>query len=272
MSSSPDMPSSDHPATPVSPPSFLFAAYQTDVGLEREHNEDSLFTFATAQETDLGRRSIGLFMVADGMGGHQHGEVASEMVIRQVARQLLQSLPLVPDGLPPQQTYDLLIQQAILHANEQLMAQVQGAGTTLTLVLIIEQEMTLAHIGDSRAYLWTPQAFRQLTTDHSLVARSIAEGVLDPQEADDHPQKNILYRAIGQNSEPEIELTHLTLPMSGAVLLCSDGLWGQVSDADMQVILAAAPTPQTAVATLVDQARQHGGDDNISAILIQMRR
>jgi protein phosphatase len=158
--------------------------------------------------------------------------------------------------------------EALSEANLAIHEAVPEAGTTLTAALIIGTRAYIGHVGDSRAYLVTEKGLQQISQDHSHVARLIEVGQVTPEEAMTHPQRNLLYRALGQGGSMEVDTYFQLLPAGSQLLLCSDGLWGAVSEREMAAIIAAAPSPQIACRTLIEAAITHGGDDNITTILI----
>ncbi len=246
----------------------------SDVGLVRPHNEDSLLT---SESTFLGndiRESIGLFIVADGMGGHQAGEVASSLATRIVASQLTQEVYtpyLLRDVLAEANPLPLVeaLQKAVEAANQAVHSQVPGSGTTLTCALIINSRAYLAHVGDSRAYLYYNQQLTQITRDHSYVDKLVELGQLSVEAAAVHPHRNVLYRAVGQGDQLEIDIHSLDLLQGSRLLLCCDGLWGMLTDAALQAVLASAATPQDACEQLIAAANEAGGRDNITAVIIE---
>ncbi|MGD8632477.1 MAG: protein phosphatase 2C domain-containing protein [Anaerolineales bacterium] len=241
-------------------------------GIERSHNEDALLVINSTAAGEPTTPNFGLFIVADGMGGHRAGEVASAVSIRTVARrvteqtiaQMLGSDP--DDELEPLQD---LLRTAIEEANEAVVEQVPGGGTTLTAVVMMGPQLTIGHVGDSRAYLLQDGRAEVLTRDHSLVERLRELGQLTPEEAAVHPQRNVLYRAIGQGANLEVDVSSLPTPKSGYLMVCSDGLWGVLGDERMKQIIADAPSPQIACEQLVDGANAAGGPDNITVILVR---
>lgn len=245
------------------------------IGKVRTTNEDSLFslTFTTAGN-DISH-AIGLFIIADGMGGHHHGEIASWLSVNTVAHYLLEMLLphlLSTSILPPSEiSLHELVQTAFKNAQDGVTQTAAGSGTTLTMALIIDQQLTIAHIGDSRCYIKTPtQLFTQLTHDHSLVNRLIEIGQITPTEAASHPQKNVLYKAIGQKGSVEPDLMTISLDHGTELLLCSDGLWGQLTNQKLNDTLEKNVSLQDAAESLVNSANKTGGPDNISVILVKV--
>ena len=251
----------------------LLVGRASDVGLVRSHNEDASLIVESVMEGDQILETIGLFVVADGMGGHQAGEVASALAARIVASYLLQDI-YIPylrqathqaDQLPLTEA----LQQAVEAANQAVHDQVPGSGTTLTCALIIGARAYLAHVGDSRAYLYYNQELKQITRDHSYVDKLVELGQISAEAAAVHPQRNVLYRAVGQGDQLEIDIYLLDLPSGSRLLLCSDGLWGMLADSIIQAVLASARSPQDACQDLIAAANEAGGRDNITAIVVE---
>ena len=270
------MPPTTESATPTSEyrPGHWRIGRASDVGLVRPHNEDSLLTSESIFQGNAVDDSIGLFIVADGMGGHQAGEVASSLAARIVANHLTRDvyMPyLLRDVQPETNTMPLVeaLQNAVEAANQAVHTQVPGSGTTLTCALIINSRAYLAHVGDSRAYLYYNQQLTQITHDHSYVDKLVELGQLSVEAAAVHPHRNVLYRAVGQGDQLEIDVHLLDLPQSSRLLLCCDGLWGMLSDAEIQATLATAPTPQEACDQLIAAANKAGGRDNITAVIVE---
>ncbi|HEU5034700.1 MAG TPA: Stp1/IreP family PP2C-type Ser/Thr phosphatase [Mycobacteriales bacterium] len=233
--------------------SLRYAA-RSDVGLLREGNEDSMYA---------GPR---LLAVADGMGGHAAGEVASRVVIETIAGL---------DTQPPGGDQQAALQQAVQTANGYLRdmvaadAALEGMGTTLTALLWVDQQLTLAHIGDSRAYLFRDGALQLLTHDHTLVQNLIDEGRISPDEASTHPQRSWITRALDGRSEVDLDLSDRDPRAGDRYLICSDGLSSYVSEDTMAEALAA-PDPQLACDQLVELALRAGGPDNITCIVADL--
>jgi len=257
----------------LEPPQLIVACAQS-IGKQRDHNEDALFTLTTTLTSDYGNAPFGLYIVADGMGGHQHGEIASGIAIRTVAntivRKLYTTLLNVKPSSPDESLLEIM-QESIQEAHRAITRQVPGGGTTLTSVLIFGNQMAIAHVGDSRAYsIGLNGHMEALTRDHSLVKRLVELGRITPEEAAVHPSKNILYRALGQGEPFDPDLNTMQLPESGYILLCSDGLWGVVPDDEIHHIVLTSQNLHEACKNLVKAANSAGGPDNITAILIRV--
>lgn len=246
----------------------------TDVGRVRNQNEDALFVMSGEQESSHAVPPFGLFMLADGMGGHQSGEMASALALRVAASWLLSHVffPLVDatDRGADQPSLTDVVREAVSQANRVVTRDFPGSGSTLTCGMILGDRLFVGHVGDSRAYLLrVDQPARQLTKDHSLVNRLMEMGQLTEEEAAVHPQRNVLYRAIGQGATLEVDVSTYALEPGDRLLLCSDGLWGAVDEAEMWRLIQAAPTPQQACAQLIDAANAAGGNDNITVVLLE---
>jgi len=256
-------------------PKGLLVGIAQHTGRVRTHNEDVLLVF-TGQLGGLETMpNFGLFVVADGMGGHALGERASGIAARTVAREALAAvLPFLlanPNSDTDRPSLLEIMEQAMNAANRAVFAGVpEGGGTTLTCALLIGEQLVLSHVGDSRAYLITPDGFEQLTRDHSLVQRLQELGQLSAAEAAVHPQRNVLYRAVGQGEGLEVDVESHRVPPGGALLLCSDGLWGLVPNERLESIIRQAPSLQAACEGMVAAANGAGGPDNITAVMVQL--
>lgn len=255
-------------------PGRMRIGWATHVGQVRNHNEDAILISESSQDGGETLPPFALVVLADGMGGHQSGEVASALAARTVAHHVIQQVYL--PSLTGQEEHNAnqpslseVLVEAVNLANRAVSSTVPGGGTTLTCALVIRSRAHIAHVGDSRAYLTTDDGLKQITRDHSLVDRLVEMGQLTPDEALNHPQKNVLYRAVGQSGVLEVETNMCSIPEGSSILLCSDGLWGLVSDDEMNRIIASTPSHQTACDALVEAANEAGGRDNITAVLIQ---
>ncbi|MFI5233496.1 MAG: Stp1/IreP family PP2C-type Ser/Thr phosphatase [Gemmatimonadales bacterium] len=228
----------------------------------RSGNEDNFF--AEADE----RR--GVFVVADGMGGHAAGEVASEMAVQIVARNLL-ALTSVVD----QAAHDKLA-QAMRDANraiyDRMLAEVdkQGMGTTASVLVLSDNQFLIGQIGDSRIYLLRDGALTQLTKDHSYVQEQVDAGLLTPEQARYHPYSNVITRCVGASESVEADIYNGEMKPGDVFLLASDGLTGMVDDRRLQAMLLARSGPGRIVDALIAEANGRGGLDNITAIVIQV--
>ena len=231
-------------------------AARTDTGRARSANEDSYWVHSP------------LFVLADGMGGAQAGEVASQTAVGVFSEE-----GGLPDGPG---TYEARLAALVAQANGRVYSQAQsdvqlaGMGTTLTVAYVGEDDLAIAHVGDSRFYVLRDGELTQLTDDHSLVGELVRRGQISAEEAEDHPQRSIITRALG--IEGEVTVDHFSWPVrdGDVFLLCSDGLTGMVSDARVAEILAGAPSLAVAAQQLVAAANEAGGRDNITVILFRV--
>jgi serine/threonine protein phosphatase PrpC len=255
------------------PGKHLVFGVQTDVGSVRTTNQDALYAmYGTHMSVDE-LPGFGIFVVADGMGGHHDGEkasaLASRVIARHVAEQFYMKLLVMRDG-DDRPIVSEVLNDAVLKANQIVGEQIPEGGTTCTATIILGDLAYIAHVGDSRAYLLSEEGIEQITRDHSLVQRLIELDQLTPDEAANHPQRNVLYRALGQNDSIDVDTITRRLPPGARLLLCSDGLWNHVPEALIVQIVRNAKTPQDACDQLIAKANERGGLDNITAILVQV--
>jgi len=243
-------------------------------GRVRTNNQDSTLTFFSNLTSSNEPPPIGLFVVADGMGGHHDGERASELTVQTLAQIVLNQI-IQPQMVEIENTAELrtipeVLTEAMSVANENVKEQVPDGGTTATCAVIRGDLAYIAHVGDSRAYLVNGDSMELITRDHSLVQRLIELGQLTEEEAEVHPQRNVLYRAIGQGDTIEPDTSMRRLPPASRLMICSDGLWSVIGDEKIKEVLQNTPDPQEACDILIEAANQNGGPDNISVVLIQM--
>jgi protein phosphatase len=258
------------------PPQILLGMAQS-TGMQRDHNEDTLFGMTSILADGNSDLPFGIFIVADGMGGHLNGEVASGAAARAICAYLIQHFYLqFLSGRPgsDQESFHEVMEKGMIEAQRAVLASAPGGGTTLTAALVLGDQVTLSHVGDSRAYfLYSDGRVEVMTQDHSLVKRLQDLGQIDEKEASVHPQRNVLYRALGQSEPFRPDISTHALPRNGYMLLCSDGLWGSVTgDEIARIVLASKDDLPSACQQLVDAANEAGGPDNISAVIIQYRQ
>lgn len=252
----------------------LLSACGQSVGKQRDLNEDSLLAITYTLAGNGGNTPFGLYIVADGMGGHKYGEVASNTAIRTVAGTILRKFHPYIFNLKPEplnESLQEIMHAAVEEAQKGIQREAPGSGTTLTAVLILGQQATIAHVGDSRAYMVYPDGRLQtVTRDHSLVKRLEELGHISQKEAANYPHRNVLYRALGQGDQLEPDIFTIPFPSGGLLMLCSDGLWGVISDQELLRAVREAPNLQLACQNLVAAANAAGGPDNISVVLVQL--
>ncbi len=246
----------------------------SDVGQVRSLNEDSTLTVEMVPTLRSQRYPVGVYLVADGMGGHEAGDVASQLVVQTIARRAANEiLSPAADG-PSLPNVGEWLSDVVTAANQVVYDERKKAGsdmgTTLVMALMVGDQATIANVGDSRGYLLTDTEIRQLTTDHSLVERLVAAGQIKPEEAATHPQKNVIYRVIGDRPKLEVDLFQQRLEAGQALLLCSDGLSGMITDQQIWQIWKSSVSPQEACRRMVEAANQAGGEDNVSVVVLQL--
>lgn len=281
----------------LSTPTSAQAAYATDIGRYRELNEDSVLIVDLRQCYESVNTHIGLYIVSDGMGGEAAGEVASRVSVRAVAEWVTDRL--ISASLrsthgsqiaEPTQTGSILLANdtgvdvkasqlltnGILHANNEILdyahyhPSTRGLGATVTAALLVGNVLTIGQVGDSRCYLFSAGKLEQLTEDHSLVERMVRRGELTREEARFHPHRNIIYRSIGSRDDLEVDIITRLVRRGDLILLCSDGLTGMLEDDDIAEIMSRKDDPWLIAKELVVAANAHGGEDNISVIVVRV--
>lgn len=248
----------------------------SDVGQVRDNNQDSVLSFVSSVSISQAEPNFGLFVVADGMGGHEHGERASAVAARVITKHVTNEifLPLLNGdmgGDADRPTITEVLREAVQQANRIVTEEVPDGGTTVTTAAIMGHAAYIAHVGDSRAYLITEDFVEQITRDHSLVQRLIELDQLTPEDAVEHPQRNVLYRALGQNEHLDVDPVFRQLPPSSYLLICSDGLWNLVKKEEIQqIVLEERENTQRACQRLVDTANDRGGSDNITVVIVRV--
>ncbi len=290
----------------------LTAADKTDVGKQRDQNEDSVYKrIESTQDGD-----IGLFIVADGMGGYKAGEVASKLTIETISSTLDSVFKPLPDqptikldlsSLPAKNldnnsdadatiiksnttsktrklsetsvsaAMEDRLRVAVQEANKAIVrygeqkSAARGLGSTVTAVLIQDDQAYIANVGDSRTYLLREDQLIPLTQDHSLVAKLVETKQITPDEVYTHPQRNLIYRSLGAGHRTvEVDVFHETLKDGDRLLLCSDGLWEMIRKQDLSSLLGEHQSPQIICNKLIELANENGGEDNITAIVVHV--
>ncbi len=237
---------------------MLYAA-KTDVGLVRERNEDSYI----AEKFD----NYHLFIVADGMGGHKSGELASRLAVSGIEKRCAEYFGHIPDG-------QLILRRAISETNREVFeraeheAENSGMGTTVTCAMIYNGDMYIGHAGDSRAYILREDELVQLTNDHSYIAELVRMGQISQEEAENHPRKNVITRALGTDSSLRTDTEQIRLKKGDYVVICSDGLTNHVADRELEDLLLSRGNVEEIAATLLQMALRRGGHDNITVIVM----
>lgn len=247
----------------------------SDVGLVRSINEDSLLTlnFDNAGLSDL---KVSLYAIADGLGGYRGGDIASKIALKVLTDNISKFI------LSTASQTDIHNQKLVLEAltvgvmaaNNEVVSQGLAHGnnmaTTLVTALLINDNAYIANVGDSRAYCLDEVQIHQITVDHSLVAKLVESGEIRPEELYTHPQRNIVTRWLGSQLNIEVDLFNELLNPNKSLILCSDGLWEMVKDFNIEKIIREQSTAQEACMQLVNMAKQNGGLDNISVIIVKV--
>lgn len=245
----------------------LIAAGLTDPGRIRKNNEDSYWV----------DQDLGLMIVADGMGGHAAGEVASQIAVEVVREQvkLTQKTGRIPSvGKKPEQLSNnaYLLSASVNMANEMIFSAAQknlekkGMGTTLVAVLVNKDLFSVAHVGDSRLYLYRNNALHQVTRDHSLVEENVSRGLMTREEAEQSDIKNVLTRALGIGEEVDIDIQDYAFQKDDVFMLCTDGLCKMVADAEVEKALKNLSNPTEMCHNLIGLANERGGRDNVTVV------
>lgn len=241
---------------------LLLHAARTDVGMIRSGNEDNF-----AAEADSQR---GLFIVADGMGGHAAGEVASEMAVQIVQRELTEIKDLETNGVERRVTDALKTANRAIHERTLIEVDKQGMGTTASVLIIAGRRYLIGQVGDSRVYLLRDGALSQLTKDHSYVQEQVDAGFLTPEQARYHPYSNVITRCVGASPDVDPDVYRGEVKLGDVFLVASDGLTGMVDDRRLQTLLISRASPDRKVHALISEANGRGGLDNITAIVVEV--
>lgn len=240
----------------------------THVGQVRSANQDSFLMEPTT----------GLYIVADGMGGHAGGEIASQLCVQEVARYVRENAETFsPNGgrVHPDPKISNVLAHAINHASTKIYERaleepsLRGMGTTATVCKIVDGHAYIAHVGDSRCYLMRCGFIYQITNDHSLVSEQVRAGILTKEEAELHHLRNVITRSVGYQEEEDVDTTSFMLEDGDLILMCSDGLHGKIADKELSVITKELETK--AVSKLVSLANERGGDDNITVVILKVK-
>ncbi|WP_165423870.1 PP2C family protein-serine/threonine phosphatase [Ktedonosporobacter rubrisoli] len=244
-----------------------------DPGIVRVNapNEDNLFAIQGMRAKQDGPEPVGLFVVADGMGGHAHGQEASRMAVQTISDVVA---PVILRSSEDENVFAELLKEGAHRANlaiyQRNRQQEHMMGTTMTAALVVGSIAYIINVGDSRTYLYRAhEGLRQVTRDHSIVARLVEDGVIAPDDIYTHPKRNQIYRCLGERASVEMDTFVEALQPGDVLVLCSDGLWEMVRDSDIHKIIAAsAPHPSQISTMLIQAALARGGADNVSVVVI----
>jgi serine/threonine protein phosphatase PrpC len=253
----------------------LAVGTRSDPGIKRKHkpNEDSMFAFQWDRTHNSQHQQFGLFVVADGMGGHANGQDASRLAIQTMIDFML---PRVISGeLMSDEAFQKLMGEGVQAANQAVhsrnMESHADMGTTMTAALVVGATAYVANVGDSRTYLYREgQGLSKVTHDHSVVASLVEAGIIKPDDIYTHPKRNQIYRSLGEKPVVEVDTFPVNLLPGDKLLLCSDGLWDMVRDPLIQEVLEKrADNPNETGQRLIKAALDGGGEDNVSVIVVQ---
>ncbi len=259
---------------------YVETAGLTHRGLVRTSNEDSLFFLDSSYPNAFGSKAFGIYLIADGMGGHEAGEVASETATRIISTNLLDK---IKSGAVLQSPSHA-VEQTIAYAHNEILKmardkpELRSMGTTVTTGLRLGLDLYIGHVGDSRAYLIRREMIQQLTEDHSVVAHLVKEGYITLEEARTHPDSGKIFRCLGVSADIAIDTCihkygqdKLTLLVGDCLVFCSDGLTGYVSDNEILKCINNRDSPEKTCRRLIDLANSRGGGDNTSVIIVRLK-
>jgi len=245
--------------------------WSLDKGSTRQNNEDSLAAVTLNRASEAESQAIGVYAVADGMGGHQAGEVASQLAVRTAVWRLMGNVAESGDDMP--ENCRQWLEGAVALANSVVREQAQekntDMGTTLVMAVVVGHDVHIANVGDSRAYLISPTTIRQITRDQSYTQALVDTGNITLEQAANHPHRNVLTQAVGSEEKVTADLFNETLGDAESLLLCSDGLWSTLGDDEIVHIVRAAATADAACQALIDACNAKGSLDNIAAVLVR---
>jgi serine/threonine protein phosphatase PrpC len=263
------------------PKMYVETASKTDMGMVRSNNEDSLFTIDESGSINSRFNSIGLYIIADGMGGHQGGEIASKIATQVVSATILDNLTNISKSQNPLS----IVKEAIEKASKEICdvagtrQELHSMGTTITMGLRLENELYIGHVGDSRAYLVRGQEIERLTADHSLIAHLLKEGTITPEEARTHPNRGVILRCLGLSGKVSVDSYYqdgkeakLLLKNNDRIIFCSDGLTDCVTDDEIYNYVTKFQTTGEVCEKLIELSNIRGGEDNISVIVVRVNQ
>ncbi len=267
---------------------MIRAACGTHPGQIRENNQDSVLAFVRGRELGV---ALGLFVVADGMGGHKAGEIASQLAVDTIRDNLAWMLEQDDAGatiLSPSSnssskesnlasSMETRLKQAVLSANDVIYeyalehpAEAGNLGCTVTCAMVYGNTAVIANVGDSRAYRWRKGELVQITDDHSYVWQLVSEGFIDEGEIYDHPQRNVITRALGNQPSVQVDMRSCKLESGDRLLLCSDGVWEMIRDPAEMAAMLEAELLEKVVGQLIEAANKYGGYDNIGVVVAEL--
>lgn len=237
--------------------------FLTDRGQVRSHNEDSggLYWNKTGQL---------LAIIADGMGGHQAGDVASQMATNLIENNWRESKTInTPEEAEKWLAETLTIVNQVVYEHSLNQEECKGMGTTVVIAICLDEFVTVAHIGDSRCYIYNEHGFKQITEDHSLVNALVQSGQISKDDAQYHPRKNVVLRALGTEDQVSSDITSISWEQGNKILLCSDGLTDKVMDEELSAFLQTQDQIDEIGKKMIQLANERGGDDNVSLVIVK---
>ena len=240
------------------------AVFRTDRGKVRVHNEDQGGIFFREEPSYMA-----FAIIADGMGGHRAGDVASEMTVS-ILKEAWEKTDLdeAPASIESFLQDQIQIANRELHRHSQTHEECEGMGTTIVAVLCTERSATIVNVGDSRCYLFNEDGFKQVTEDHSLVNELVRSGQISKEDAEHHPRKNVILRALGTEATVEVDVRTIVFEEGDLLLLCSDGLSDKLSEAEIRDILMSGQSLDEMADTFIQRANDNGGEDNITLAIL----
>lgn len=237
--------------------------FQTNVGRKRRSNQDTVGVYTNKVGIVIG-------IVADGMGGHQAGDAASQLAVTGLGTSWEKTVLETQEDVARWLVSGIQKENREIYEEGNVDPEKFGMGTTVVAVVMLKQEMLIAHVGDSRGYIIRDQVIKQLTSDHSLVNELVKTGEITSAMAEKHPKKNVLLRSVGVPGEVDVDITSVSVKTGDYILLCSDGLSNMLSDSEMKYIVLKEGLLSDKVAELVESANEAGGSDNITVLLIDV--
>ncbi|MGD8634463.1 MAG: protein phosphatase 2C domain-containing protein [Anaerolineales bacterium] len=234
-------------------------------------NNDALLLLTGSSDGNDDLPDFGLFCIADGVGDDSDGLKASSVAVRSIGRNMAQG-PILdflePEPLAHTRSLQEMMRLAIQQANREVRARAEGSTAAITSALVFDEQMILGHVGDTRAYIIDEEGIRQITRDHSLVQELVETGTITPEEALVHPQRDVLWNAMGKAIDVKVDIHVEAIPRDGFLLLCSDGLWGALNEEEILQSAHGSPGPHAYCEVLVEQAKRSGAEDDVSVVAV----
>jgi serine/threonine protein phosphatase PrpC len=240
-------------------------------GIGRASNNDALLLLTGSSDGNDELPDFGLYCISDGIGDEPDSLKASSIAVRSIGRNMAQGAILdflEPDPLAHLRSLQEMMRLAIQQANREVRARAEGSAATLTTALVFDEQMILGHVGDTRAYIVDADGIRQITRDHSLVQELVETGSISPEDALAHPQRDVLWNAMGKAIDVKVDIHVEAIPRKGFLLMCSDGLWSTLSEDEIQQSAEGNPSPQAYCEALVQRAEQANAANDVSVVAV----